>query len=188
MRGSFNLIFRVVLLVGIIVSCSDDEGLPEQTGYYPIVEVARPLEVADTVIDASVRLEIGYEFVPRIDGQLQSITGVLPKTGVYQVTLWESFTQTRLQTWEVQFLANTYQETFVENPVDLTADKTYMLTFNAISWYVYEPPAIGTIFPKTINDVEITRFGTATAFQPSFPNNFTDNQMYGLIDFRFEPY
>jgi len=176
-----------ILALTALSGCNSDDELPEVTATYPVVEVSRPLDVADTVNNASVRLEIGYEFVPQVDGQLQSITGVLPFTGVVQVSLWESFTQTNIATWEVEFFTNIYQETFIQNPISLTAEKSYMLTFNTIDYYVYAPPSEGKIFPQTIGDVEIVRFGTKTAFQPEFPTNFSDNQMYGLIDFRFEP-
>ena len=184
-----RLISATLMFMILMVSngCNDEIELPEVTATYPVVEVARPLNVADTVRSSAVRLEVGYEFVPSVDGQLQSITGILPGTGVYQVTLWEGFSQLQLATWEIEFIRNVYQETFVEDPVNLTAGKSYMITFNTIDYYVYEPPPTGTIFPQTVGDIEIVRFGTKVAFQPEFPTNFTNNQMYGLVDFRFEP-
>jgi hypothetical protein len=130
---------------------------------------------------------MGYEFIPKVDGQFQSITGVLPKTATYKITLWDAFTKEVIQFWEIEYFENIYQEVFIDDPVDLTAGKSYMLTVNTIYWYDYQPPAIGTIFPQTIGNVEIVRFGLKEAFQTEYPTEFYDNQMWGLIDFRFEP-
>ncbi len=181
-------VILITMVTGFIASCNDGVELPEITGQYPIVEVARPLAVKDTIRNESGRFEMGYEFIPKVDGQFQSITGVLPATTAYKITLWDAFSKEVIRSWEIEYFSNLYQEFFIDDPIDLTAGKSYMLTINTIYWYEYEPPATGTIFPQTIENVEIVRFGKKEAFQTEYPTEFYDNEMWGLIDFRFEPY
>ena len=170
-----------------IISCNDEITLPEITAEYPIVEVARPFFPGDSVYNDSIRVEMGYEFTPMVDGKFASITGIMPASGVYTVTLWEGFTQAAIGTYNIPFIRGVFQETFVDERVQLRGGQTYMLTINTIYWYEYVPEDSLQVFPQTIGNVEVSRFGTRTTFNPAYPTEFSERRLNGLIDFRFEP-
>ena len=178
----------ITAAIGGFMACEDDITLPEVTAEYPIVEVARAYLPGDSTFSAdSTRIEIGYEFTPLVDGKFASITGVMPASGTYQITLWDGFTQAAIGSYEVDFIRGLYQETFVEDKVELIASKTYMLTVNTIYWYELVPEDSLQVFPQTIGNVEVNRFGERVAFTPEYPNQFSERKLNGLIDFRFEP-
>lgn len=179
-----------LLLVGSIggfIACDDDITLPEITAEYPIVEVARPFLPGDSTYNDSIRVEMGYEFTPLVDGKFASITGVMPASGIYQITLWDRLTQGAIGSYEVPFIRGIFQETFVEDKVELVGGKTYMLTVNTIYWYELVPEDSLQVFPQVIGNIEVNRFGERVTFTPEYPNEFSERKLNGLIDFRFEP-
>jgi hypothetical protein len=189
---SLLLIFIIALATSFI-SCSksDKNGSGEENvleGYLAKTGFNQKSDVAEFE-PAGARVELGYGFIPRVKGKINSFSVKVPEaSNNLKVTLWDLDTKQVIATETVTVEAGK-ELTKTINPITLTKDKEYGISINTSTAYGHaKNDGSITTYPFTVGNIEITGFAVAITGTdtPTLPNIKEDRFYIGDVSFKFQ--
>ncbi|MDR2205548.1 MAG: DUF4082 domain-containing protein [Flavobacteriaceae bacterium] len=181
MKNLIYIIFAGVFLLG----CSKDEDTPQP----PAGE--NPLETFLSVTGFNQNIYeyiddkyyvFGMRFTPKVNGKITDVTLKIPNndnsTHLISVNLWDVETQEVLRTASVLTLSNTGVKESIE-PLSVTKDKEYMITFNTDDYYEHSRNDGEDIaYPVTAGNIIINGLNFQSGQGEIFPTANTPLDFY----------
>ncbi|MDR2206182.1 MAG: hypothetical protein LBE36_08525 [Flavobacteriaceae bacterium] len=135
--------------------------------------------------------EEGFGFIPKVTGQINAVTVKIPANATnIRVTIWETATKSVLKTITIPSVTKDVEvKQYLDNPLALTKDKGYTITFNTKSDYTRSRTGGGVpVYPIIAGNISIEGFGYyfAGGTAQTYPDHQVDDEYYGDCSFVFQ--
>lgn len=184
-------ILAIFTLTVVLVSCSNDDNPPAETGYQvqnplPGYLTATGFNQSLSEIGNGLDYEYGIAFKPSVKGKITAIVAKLPDDVNVRVTIWDKFTGIAIRTGILNITQSGVE--FVQPvDIDLIKDKEYMITVNGNDWYRHSRTDNANIaYPIVSGDITITGYGYKSGTAQVIPDTFPLNFYSGDLSFKFQ--
>lgn len=182
-----------MFLLTAVYSCRDDDkGTNNPPPNYPEQQFAQQFlsDIGYTAktsqLNGPYNFVFGYQFTPLVNGKIKAVKLKLPVARpAITVSIWDTATQTVLKSASVTVVAADTDYTVQIDPLQLTKDKQYMITFQSNVFYSYKKPDSGSgVYPVTAGNIRVDGFQyTLTGTYPDMAHTY---QASGDLDFIFQ--
>lgn len=191
MKNTITLLFLLSLLCA---GCSSSDNPDSQTTFPEENPLALFLQLSGfdadqtTFVDDNNAYEVGFKFVPSVNGNINAVTVRIPKVqSSLRVTIWDSETELPLLT---EFVNATQANQFITKditPLALEQGHVYSITINTHDYYMRHKATWNpTDYPIACGNIEI--LGVHSEIMPDhlFPYFGVSNGYSGDCSFIFQ--
>ena len=181
-------ILALFILASLIFSCNKDED---------VVSVQDPLNGYLTAsgfnqnvneVIGGQNLELGYSFVPLVDGKITAIVVKLPKSNqTLRVTIWNKTTGNVLRTTIIDVSQSNEKITQRIIPLTLFKGNEYFISMNSRDYYRHTKiDGTSAVYPFTVGDIKITSYAYINTANQIIPSLNIFNDYSGDCSFKFQ--
>ena len=184
-------ILAIFTLTVVLVSCSNDDNPPAETGYQEQNPLAGFLAASGfnqsiSEVGNGLDYEYGIAFKPTVKGKITAIVAKLPDDVMVGVTIWDKAAGT---VYRDGILNVTQSGVEFTQPVDIELEKNkeYMITINSNDWYRHAKSDNSNVaYPFALGDISITGYGYKSGTAQVMPDTFPLNFYSGDLSFKFQ--
>ena len=203
-QNNFTLVSKTMKTISLIMitlftlSCSKDDD-PAPT---PVEPVLAPLQdplpgyltasgftqETTIVIDNPDTYELGYSFVPYVNGKITAIVVKLPDVkNNMRVTIWDKTTATVIRTERIDIATANTEVIKLIAPLDLVKEKEYLISMSSNDYYVrFKTDGSPGVYPFIIGDIEITSHSLNVGTAQTMPATLYPIGYAGDCSFKFQ--
>jgi len=176
----------VALIAFTLLSCNDDDASPKENPLASYLLNAGFSQVNSNIDGGNY--EFGISFIPKVSGKITDVVVKLPDDATnLRVTIWDVETEEVLRTETVPSVNADEALIYPIDPLALTKDKEYMITFNSNDWYNHvHPEGADATYPVEAGNFQITGYAYIGTTNQTIPTAFQTDYYAGDLSFRFQ--
>lgn len=190
-RKIVSLMFGL-FMVGVLTlsSCSSDDTKNIYSEENPLMTYLYKSgfnETTSNIINQGF-YEFGYKFKPKVKGKINAFTFKIPDNATdVRVTIWDADTQDILRTTVIPSVTAHVEVRTVIDPLNLSTDKNYLITYNGNDWYLRKKAdGLAITYPIDAGNLTITGYHYGAGTAQNFPVPTSNTYYAGDLSIVFQ--